>query len=371
MIAEGRRERILELLRRDGAVVVSELARELGAAEVTVRRDITLLATQGLVHKVHGGATLPRHDGGGMIAGDQRFRSIGVSQFWIGLVVPSMEFYWPQIVNGAQAATAAHRGRITVRASAYDAGEDRRQITRVLESGVQGLLLAPSTAGRAGGDLMRWIAGLRVPTVLVERTSPFDLASLAIDSISTDHPRGAGLVMRYLVGQGHRRLGLYTSDGSPTTPAIRAGWQRTADDLDLDLSDQPVASGPPFGRPGWREALSAFVTAARAAGTTAVLVHSDPEALALLQIAEELGMAVPGDLSLVAYDDEVASVSTPAITAARPPKHYLGRHAVELLLARIREGADRPIHQIKLLPDLAVRDSVRPRNLESQPYESD
>lgn len=358
MIAEQRRERILESLRRDGAVAVSALARELGAAEVTVRRDITRLATQGLLRKVHGGATLPRHDPGILGAGQ---RAAQVSQFQVGLVVPSMEFYWPQIVSGAQAATAAYNGRIAVRTSAYDASEDRRQITRVLEAGMQGLLLAPDTTGRAGSDLMRWIAGLRVPTVLVERTSPFDLAALAMDSISTDHPRGAGLAMRYLVGLGHRRLGLFTSTGSPTTPAIRSGWRRTADDLDIDLRDQPDISAPPFGRPGWREGLVEFVRDCRRAGTTAVLVHSDPEALALLQIAEAYDIGVPQDLSVVAYDDEVASISTPAITAVRPPKPYLGRQAVEMLVARMREGADRPIQEIKLLPELVVRESVLPR----------
>ncbi len=49
-----RRERILDELRRTGAVRVAELARDFGVAELTIRRDITALADRGLLTRVHG-----------------------------------------------------------------------------------------------------------------------------------------------------------------------------------------------------------------------------------------------------------------------------------------------------------------------------
>src|SRR5690606_8654788 len=59
MLARQRQARILELVRRDGAVRVSDLVAALGVSDMTVRRDLDVLADQGLVEKVHGGATLP------------------------------------------------------------------------------------------------------------------------------------------------------------------------------------------------------------------------------------------------------------------------------------------------------------------------
>lgn len=54
-----RRSRILELLRERGAVRVSALARELGASEITIRRDLAALAAAGAIERSHGGAVLP------------------------------------------------------------------------------------------------------------------------------------------------------------------------------------------------------------------------------------------------------------------------------------------------------------------------
>lgn len=59
MLARQRQERILELVRLEGGVRVSELVELLGVSDMTVRRDIAVLARRGLVTRVHGGATSP------------------------------------------------------------------------------------------------------------------------------------------------------------------------------------------------------------------------------------------------------------------------------------------------------------------------
>ncbi len=57
MLARQRQTRILERVREDGGARVAELARDLGVSDMTVRRDLELLHNQGLIEKVHGGAT--------------------------------------------------------------------------------------------------------------------------------------------------------------------------------------------------------------------------------------------------------------------------------------------------------------------------
>lgn len=60
MLARQRQRRILEEVARSGAVKVADLVSELGVSDMTIRRDISELADQGLVDRVHGGAALPR-----------------------------------------------------------------------------------------------------------------------------------------------------------------------------------------------------------------------------------------------------------------------------------------------------------------------
>lgn len=58
MLAVQRREVILDLVRRNGGARVSELTKSLGVSDMTVRRDLDVLAAQGMLEKVHGGAML-------------------------------------------------------------------------------------------------------------------------------------------------------------------------------------------------------------------------------------------------------------------------------------------------------------------------
>ena len=60
--------------------------------------------------------------------------------------------------------------------------------------------------------------------------------------------------------------------------------------------------------------------AAAGDGTTAMLVHSDTQAVAFVQHCVDRGVDVPGSMAIVGYDDEVAYLAEPAISAVRPPK---------------------------------------------------
>src|SRR3954462_12133830 len=102
LFALQRRERVMEELRRHGAVRVRDLAKVLGVSELTVRRDIAALAARGLLTKVHGGATLPTD-----LGPSARRPRPASNPFTIGMVVPSLDFYWPSVVSGARTAAVA------------------------------------------------------------------------------------------------------------------------------------------------------------------------------------------------------------------------------------------------------------------------
>ena len=59
MLARHRQSLILQAVRSDGSARVSDLTQQLGVSDMTIRRDLEVLAKDGLVEKVHGGAVLP------------------------------------------------------------------------------------------------------------------------------------------------------------------------------------------------------------------------------------------------------------------------------------------------------------------------
>ncbi|MFB7893955.1 substrate-binding domain-containing protein [Microbacterium sp. NPDC056044] len=350
----SRREHILDELRRSGSVRVADLARELGVSELTIRRDIGSLADRGLVTRVHGGATLrsrldttvPGSSGAGI-----RYR--------VGMVVPSLSYYWPHIMIGARAAATELGVQLILRGATYAVDDQRRQIASLVESGsLHGLIVAPETLGADGRALLHWLEALPIPVVLAERRAPSELALTRLEWVTTDHVFGGSLAADHLASLGHRRVGILTSAGSPTSWQLRRGWDRAVEGLGLEcLVDVDATLDALDGAA--REALIADVLErCRESGTTALLIHNDPQAVLLQQHARDHGWSIPDDLAIVAYDDEVAESAEPAITALRPPKQQVGRLAVETMVARLAEGPRRPVQRVHLLPELLPRAST-------------
>lgn len=365
LLPAERRERVLAALRSRGTLRVSDIARSLGVTAVTVRRDIAQLADEGAIERVHGGIRLPRGADRQPfitpVTEDPAYATKGgdTDRPAVGMVVPSLDYYWPEIVRGARDAAPDAGVRIVLRGSSYDDVADvRRQAAWLLETvGVQGLLIAPPTVGAEAAALITWLSELDIPVMFVERTATVGPYHEHVESVATDHAFGASLAVRHLAAEGHRRIGFLASVTSPTTPKVRLGWRETAEELGLELAGTPEATPCDHRSPQWNDELDRFLDSLAATATTAVLVHSDREAISLVARCEDRGIRVPHDLAVVAYDDEVAGLANPALSAVRPAKHTIGEMAVQLLAKRMQDGPDRPVHRVRISPQLVIRDS--------------
>lgn len=352
-----RRDRLLALLRARGALRVRDVATELGVSQPTVRRDLTLLADRGLITRAHGGA----------IAISARraaeARQIPTSTWVIGMVAPSLDYYFPAIAQGAKAAADARGARLILRGSEYDTTADREHVgSLIAHTGVHGLLIAPEVRGSDSADLLRWLDSLPIPVVLVERQPPTDLHVEQLQWVATDHRRGGAAAVEHLHAQGHRWIGLFGTDNI-TGAQVAQGWRAALASYGLDHTQQIVGPMGSFHRNGSHRndnrvsATDEVITRVRQGSLTALIVQPDPDAIALLQRCSEAGIRVPEDLAVVAYDDEVASMGEPPLTAVQPAKHHLGRMAMEVLLARLRQGPESPLQQLLVRPQLVVRES--------------
>jgi DNA-binding LacI/PurR family transcriptional regulator len=358
-LAVARRAQLLDALQREGTVRVGDLTVMLGVTTATVRRDIAQLAREGLVRKVHGGAALvsaddptPEPDA----ASSTETGTVG----YVGMLVPSIDYYWPEVARGAEEEAKKYGLRVMLRGSSYETTDEQPQLARLVQQpGVQGLVIAPSMSAPTAASTVTWLASLPVPVVLVERAADVEPHHAVMESVVSDHALGAALAVRHLASLGHRRVGVVLGRESPTSPHVRRGWREAA--IECGLSpDSSVDVDLPDARSGqWDSALDAALDACLSSGTTALLVHADAEAMAIVQRLEERGVSVPDRFSVVAYDDEVAGLFTPPLTAVRPPRTSVGRAAVGLVAARLADP-DRPTHRIILSPTLRVRGSTAP-----------
>ncbi|WP_147255855.1 LacI family DNA-binding transcriptional regulator [Streptomyces sp. PT12] len=350
MFADERQELILREVRERGSVRLSALAERLDVSMVTLRRDVDVLAGRGLVKRVHGGITRgsqPRDAAAEAGAGEPEAPD---QRLVFGMLVPTTSYYYPTVIKGAREQAERYGARIVLGVSRYDEAEERSLVAQFLDGGVDGLLLTPSRHPDASHD--DWLASLTGAAVMVERQPELGRSASRFDAVASHHAHGAFLAARHLTGLGHSRLGL-AARPSPTTPSVRHGFLSTVRELGLD---DPVELDIDLDGPTAAQVKD--VVSAISHGVTAIVAHNDVDALSLVQHLHTAGVRVPQDLSVVAYDDEVAALSAPALTAVAPPKETVGRRAVDALVRRIDEGPTAPVEHTLLLPELKLREST-------------
>ncbi|MFJ2027285.1 substrate-binding domain-containing protein [Streptomyces sp. NPDC087897] len=330
---DQRHERVLELVRDRGSLRVAELAEELGMSAVTLRRDVETLAARGLVERLHGAVVWPSDrprpapaaaapPGAGLV---------------VGMVVPTTEYYYADVVRGARETVEAVGARLTIGLSHYLPDEDAAQARRLLSTGADGLLLTPSwERGRPEAGEGLWAAEQETPVVLVERSAPLGHPAARLDRVRSDHAHGAAEAVAHLAGLGHRAIALAVQD-SPTAPRLRVGYGAAVEALGLTpVTPSPLDAVPSRSEADRFERTLEYLCEGVASGdVTAAIVHSDADAIVLIPRLQARGVRVPEDLAVIAYDDEVAGLADLPLTAVAPDKHAVGAAAARLLLSRL------------------------------------
>ncbi|MGD6749462.1 substrate-binding domain-containing protein [Streptomyces sp. BH105] len=364
-----RHDRVLDVVRARGSVKVADLAEELGVSAVTVRRDVEALAAQGRVERAHGtvswpqsGAAVPTGSVAAVTPSAAPATAVGGEPV-LGIVVPSMEYYFAELVRGAQEAVAACGGRLVVGISNWVPAEDAVQVGQLLDGGVQGLLLQPAwELGLPSAEQERQLLELPVPAVLLERRIPVGGRLAHLDVVRSDHVLGSAAAVHHLADLGHESVALLVRRDSPTVPLVREGYEAAVAARELPVID-PIEMHPAVSPAGLDAAAKRLLALD---GVTAALVHNDQDAIGIVQRLRAAGLRIPEGMALVAYEDELAGLSDVPLTAVAPPRRAVGRAAAELLLARLAEAADgtgggarddSPRRHLALMPRLRVRES--------------
>lgn len=263
----------------------------------------------------------------------------------IGVVSASTSYYGPaRTLLGLEGAARAAGYSVSVAIlSATDRSSMREAVEHLRRQSVDGVVvIAPDDAA---AEAVRTLDAA-VPLVRVESgeegSSP---------DVSIDQERGARMATRHLLDLGHATVHHVTGPLDWLEARARvAGWRAElrgagAAVPELERGDWTPASGY---RAGLRLAASPEVTA--------VFVSNDQMAIGLLRALAEAGRSVPGDVSVVGFDDvPEAGYLTPPLTTLRQDFDDLGRRCLAELLARL---AGDSTHQRPVAPALVVRAST-------------
>jgi LacI family transcriptional regulator len=273
-----------------------------------------------------------------LVASSMRSRRTGV----IGVLVADFEPFSAEILKGVG---------VGLRGSSYDLlaysgthqgesdGWERKSLSRLSGTLIDGAIIVTPTVVSVPAEM---------PIVAIDpHTGPAD-----VPTVESDNFAGALQATNHLLELGHRRIGFLA--GRPDLrSSIRRhdGYRRALADARIPFDPSLVGVGRYLQETAREPAMSLL---SRRDRPTAIFAANDVSALAIIEVARSMGLKVPGDLSVIGFDDvPEASRANPPLSTIRQPMQTLGATAVKLLLALL-EG-EQPEETHLRLPTRLVR----------------
>ena len=268
----------------------------------------------------------------------------------IGLVVPSVDNqFMSELAYHAEVSARSHGYNIMLCDSGPDLRQEKTVVKLLLGRQVDGILIVPQSS-RSYESLKPYLD--QTPTVFLSE----NLRDQPQSYVAVDNSRGTYLGTQYLYELGPRDI-LYFGQRQSTTPQLRAeGYLKACQELGLapryfnsEYTRSSIQGGYQLAKELFQKPLD----------YTAIFASTDSNALGVLTAADELGIDIPGRLSLIGFDNiSATALSRIDLTTIDQPKKAMAVQAVDMLRDKIEHGTQGYVHQI-LLPTLIRRGTCK------------
>jgi DNA-binding LacI/PurR family transcriptional regulator len=279
----------------------------------------------------------------------RRMNTLGVFFGVVDSMVVMTNPYASAILQGVLTAATATRYNLIFFTSPWRCAEDSAAAFR--DRRADGLLvIAPPT----DSDILSGLALLGLTLVTVSAPSE----QYGIPSVDVDNALGVRLATEHLLGLGHRRIAHLTGNTNmASVPARREAFQTA-------MADAGCAVPPEYIQACSYDAATSYAATQRLLSLpeppTAIFAGNDAMAMTAMEAAQDRGLSVPHDLSIIGFDDvPTAPMTRPALTTIRQPLLEIGEQAARLLASRI-EDQSTATSSLLLKPALVVRGSTGP-----------
>ncbi|WP_405064185.1 LacI family transcriptional regulator [Kribbella sp. NBC_01505] len=321
---------------------LAEVAKKVGVSEATVSR---VLNGKPGVSEATREAVLTALD----VLGYERPTQLrGDRARLVGLVLPELQNpifpAFAEVVGGA----LAQQGFTSLLCTRTVGGvSEADYVDLLLQQQVSGVVFAGGFYSQADAPHGHYelIQERKLPTVLVNAA----VDHLGFPQVSTDDTVAAEMAIGHLRTLGHQRIGMVLGprDHIPSRRKLAAF-------LASEEGDPKLVEHTMFSLEGGHAAGSRLV----AAGVTGIVCASDILALGVIRAVRRAGLDVPGDVSVIGYDDSaMMNCTDPPLTTVRQPIDAMGRAAVEMLMALIERAAV-AADELLFEPELVVRAST-------------
>lgn len=270
----------------------------------------------------------------------------------IGMILPDIsDPFFSELALHVENCANAYGYNLFVCNSRRDPEKEQSYFQLLASRHVDGIIFHPSSASYAQREYIS-----RVPTVILGD----NLGSIAQNVVRVDNRLGTYLGTKYLMDLGHRKIALMAIKSNSISHHLRLEGFIDAvreGDVEYQVIDNPYPVSSIEN--GYRIAQEFFKDAKDL--PTAIVAVTDMLAMGIIQAADEAGIRIPEDISLIGYNNILyASLPKIMLTTVEMPKRELGEKAVELLLEVIREKeSSSGTKEIVLRPFVVERNTCR------------
>jgi DNA-binding LacI/PurR family transcriptional regulator len=263
-------------------------------------------------------------------------------------LAPSLDPFHADVLNGVEQACSEEGIHLSYATINNNALSDEKWLNRLQQSPIDGLLLLSLD----DPVVVEQLRVLNLPIAMIN----VDIPDLLEDSFLPDNDQGALLAMRYLIEHGHQRI-------LHITQSKRRTIQRRAEAYQFALAEAGIPYDPQLLfeveiNPEATYTAMAHRLAQRAIDFTAVFCANDLSAMGFMRAAQEIGLRVPDDVSVIGFDDIApAAFLLPPLTTIRIETQELATLALRRLIDRAAEPKLTPI-RVSLSCRLIERRSV-------------
>lgn len=272
--------------------------------------------------------------------------------FTIGLVVADVSNpFFGRVASGVET-RLSEAGYRVILGNTGNLPERERTIVRVLvERQIDGLIVAPSTLD---GAHLREARERGVRLVLIDSGIP----DLAADTVTIDNQGGAREATAHLLALGHTRIAFVSGPLAASFDLDRlAGYREALASAGVVFDPALIVAGDLTAEGGRRSAAAILAASER---PSAVFVSNNMMALGLLVAFQEAGVAIPDEISVVAFDEEDwYAICHPPLTGVANSAFDMGQEAAGCMLAAIETAAPSAPRHLRLPATLALRQSTR------------
>jgi LacI family transcriptional regulator len=266
----------------------------------------------------------------------------------IGILVAEFEPFSAEILKGAGSGLGDTDYELLAYTGARQSGRagwERRYLSRLSGTLIDGAIIVTPTVVDADAG---------VPVVAIDPHA----GSADLPSVESDNLAGGLLATRHLIELGHRRIAFMAGRPDLESSRLReAGFRQALSEAGIEV-DPSLVRRSDYRRDAAHQ--PAIELLSRPDRPTAVFAGNDLSAIGTMEAAQEMGLDVPGDVSVIGFDDiPEAARTTPALSTVRQPIQQMGSAAVELLIA-LMDGRIPETTHVRLPTSLVIRGTTAP-----------